>query len=262
MESAFNLATPTPTPTPTGSYLLDDEFNGPAGSQPGSPWTIFGGSSPPMWGEECFVNDPQHISEDGQGNLVLTATSNPGGVPCTNGSGPYESGGMDTSLSAFSYQYGTAEARIKVPCQSGTGLWPAWWQDGTSWPTGGEIDDLEIMKDGQPTPGQDAQQTVHGPSGSGSWQISNDYANPSGQNWCGDFHTYGDIWSPGQIQFTVDGVVTRTIKTSDTPSGGTWPFDTYPERLFLDLQVGSWGGTVDPSTLPQQMLVDWVRVSP
>ena len=41
-----------------------------------------------------------------------------------------------------------------------------------------------------------------------------------------------------------------------------WPFDANPEQLILDLQVGSHGGTVDNTTLPQSMLVDWVRVSP
>jgi beta-glucanase (GH16 family) len=192
---------------------------------------------------------------DGNGNLVLTATYNPGGVPCTNGSGLYESGGMRTALTDFSYQYGTAEARIKVPCQSGTGMWPAWWEDGPSWPTGGEIDNLEIMK-GAPL---SVQQTLHGPTSSGgSYQLN--YIGAAG-TWCQDFHTYGSVWSPGMIQFTVDGVGTHTYTPADLQSGWIWPFDSYAERLFLDLQVGSWGGTVDNATLPQQMLIDWIRIS-
>jgi hypothetical protein len=43
-------------------------------------------------------------------------------------------------------------------------------------------------------------------------------------------------------------------------SDWVWPFDSYAEKLFLDLQVGGSGGTVDNSTLPQSMTVDWVRV--
>jgi beta-glucanase (GH16 family) len=191
---------------------------------------------------------------------VETATYNPNGVPCSNGSGPYESGGMDTGSfpsPLFSYQYGTAEARVKVPCRSGSGVWPAWWQDGPSWPTGGEIDNLEIMSDGGA--GMNAQQTLHGPTSSGgSWQLN--YANVASQPWCNDFHTFGSIWSPGKIVFTIDGVATRTITKSDVQSGWTWPFDSYAERLFVDLQVGSYGGTPDPSTFPQSMIVDWVRV--
>jgi hypothetical protein len=255
---------PPPTSSPGGTVIFDDEFDGAAGSQPSSSrWSIFGGSTPPKWGDECFTNSPSNISQDGQGNLVLTARYSPNGVPCSNGSGPYTSGGMETNLSTlFHYQYGTAEARIKVPCQSGTGLWPAWWQDGTSWPTGGEIDSLEIMKDGRPTPGQGAQQTIHGPTTSGgSWQLNNNYANPQGTDWCNDYHVYGNVWKPGEIDFTVDGVVTRVLKPSNLQSGWSWPFDGNAERLFLDLQVGSWAGTVNNSTLPQSMLVDWVRVS-
>jgi beta-glucanase (GH16 family) len=183
-------------------------------------------------------------------------------VPCKNGSGRYESGGIDIPLSLWSYQYGSAQARIKVPCQSGTGVWPAWWEDGTSWPNGGEIDNLEIERDGRPTPGQDVQQSLHGPTISGgSWLQGGDYANPSRQAWCNAYHVYGSTWKPGEIDFTVDGVVTHVNRTSLLRSGWSWPFDHYAERLFLDLQVGDWGGTINNATLPQKMLIDWVRVS-
>ena len=247
--------TTTTTPPPPPTYQFDDEFNGAAGTQP-TQWSIFGGTSPPRWGVECFVNDPQHISVDGNGNLVLTATYNPGGVPCTNGSGPYESGGMDTNFSGlFNYKYGTAEARIKVPCGSGaTGPWPAWWEDGPSWPTGGEIDTLEIMKDAP----MHAQQTLHGPTTSGgSYQLNYIGALMD----CNTFHTYGNIWTSGQVKFTVDGVVVKTYTPANVPSGGIWPFDSYNERLFLDLQIGASGGTPDPTTFPLSMVIDWVRIS-
>src|ERR671934_162162 len=126
--------TAAPTTTTSSSNLLfDDEFDGPAGTPPSLPWTILGGTAPPRWGEECFVNDTRHVSMDGLGNLALTATSNPSGVPCRNGAGAYE-------------------------------------------------------------------------------------------------------------------------------SSGVWPFDSYAERPVLDLQVGDWGGTVDAATLPQTMLVDYVRI--
>src|ERR671934_2804302 len=252
--------TAAPTTTTSSSNLLfDDEFDGPAGTPPSLPWTILGGTAPPRWGQECFVNDTRHVSMDGQGNLALTATYNPSGVPCKNGAGPYESGGIWTNWSDFSFQYGTMDARIKVPCQSGTGMWPAWWAYGQNWPTGGEIDTLEVMYTGVPTPGQDAHQTVHGPQNSGrEWAIGNDYS--YSEPLCNAFHNYGAIWSPGQIRFTFDGTVTRTITPSDLQSSWVWPFDSYAERPVLDLQVGDWGGTVAATTLPQTMLVDYVRI--
>ncbi len=260
-------STPPPSPPPPPNYLFDDEFNGAAGAMPDtSKWQIYGGSQPPRWGLECFVNDANHIAQDGIGNLVLTATYNPGGVPCTNGSALYESGGIHTGAlgtTFFNYKFGKAEARIKVPCQSGAGLWPAWWQSGSTaslpWPNGGEIDNLEVMKDGGA--GLNAQQTIHGPTtAGGAWQLN--YANVASSPLCNDYHVYGTDWRQGKIDFLIDGNVVHTVTSANLSSGQTWPFDANPEQLILDLQVGSWGGTVDNATLPQSMLVDWVRVSP
>ncbi len=243
------------------TLVFDDEFNGASGSAPdASKWDILGGTNPDRWGEECFVDNRSHIYLNGQGQLVETATYNPGGVPCKNGSGDYESGGMDTGPAVnglFNFQYGTVEANIKVPCQSGTGLWPAFWSDGANWPSGGEIDYLEVMKGYN---GTNAKQSLHGPSSSGSWNIGNN--NIASTQWCTQYHTYGAIWSPGKIEFTIDGNITATDTPHNMQSGWSWPFDisNSTERLLIDLQVGSYGGTVNNSTLPQSMLVNWIRV--
>jgi beta-glucanase (GH16 family) len=265
---------PPPPPPPVGSgtactssvpsgftkLAFCDDFSGASGSSPDTTkWSIFGGTSPSRWGVECFVNDRTHIYVDGQGNLVQTATYNPGGVPCTNGAGLYESGGMNTGsfTTGYTYKYGRAEARIKVPCKSGYGLWPAWWQDGVNWPTGGEIDNLEVMS--STGAGYNANTSLHGPTTTGgSWGLGT--RNTSTTLWCTDYHVYGTDWSTGQIKFLIDGVVVRTSTPANLQSGWTWPFDGYPERLFVDLQIGGAGGTIDNASLPQSMLTDYVRV--
>ena len=73
-----------PPPPPPAEYKFSDEFDGLAGSAPDPmKWQeIFGGSSPPRWGIECFVNDREHIALDGLGNLIVTATAAPAS-PCT-----------------------------------------------------------------------------------------------------------------------------------------------------------------------------------
>jgi PKD repeat protein len=249
-------------PAPAGQTLVFcDDFDGPAGSAPDSgKWRVYGGATPSRWGSECFVNDAQHISLDGNGNLVETATYNPAGVPCTNGSGPYESGGMDTGkfpTPLFSFEYGEVEARIKVPCQSGYGMWPAWWMTGSSWPQSGEADILEILANS--SHGYEAKQSIHGPTSAGGvWSLS--HGDISSTLWCSDYHVYGATWSAGQMEFTVDGAVQAIFTPAQMQTGWVWPFDSYAEKLFLDLQVGGSGGTVDNSTFPQSMTVDWVRV--
>lgn len=242
--------------------LFDDEFNGPAGSAPSSThWTVFGGSNAYRIGVECMVNDRKHIYQDGSGHLVETATYNPSGVPCKNGSGPYESGGMDTGewpSPKFSFQYGTITARIKVPCKSGYGLWPSWWMTGPNYPKGGEIDMLEILANSYH--GYNAKNTLWGPMSSGGlWKLTKN--NVSSTLWCNAFHVYGVTWSYRQIKYTLDGVTTRTITPSDMQSGWVWPFDKNKQRPLLALVVGQSGGTPQPSTFPQSMLIDWVRVT-
>ncbi len=243
------------------SLAFCDDFSGTAGSAPdSSKWNVYGGTTPNRWGEECFVNDRQHIYQDGSGHLVETATSNPGGVPCNNGSGLYESGGMDTGNfpnPLFSFHYGQVEAKIKVPCESGAGMWPAWWMTGPSWPNGGEIDMLEILNNANT--GFDAKQSVHGAiSGGGVWSIG--HHNVSTTLWCNAYHIYGLNWSPNRLDFTIDGTVTATTTPADMKTGWIWPFESNSAKLFIDLQVGGSGGTVDNSTLPQSMLVDWIRI--
>jgi beta-glucanase (GH16 family) len=167
---------------------------------------------------------------------------------------------MDTGnfpVPLFSFEYGEVEARIKVPCESGYGMWPAWWMTGSSWPKGGEVDLLEVMANSNH--GYDAKQSLHGANSSGGvWSLG--HHDVASTLWCNDFHTYGAQWSPGQIEFLVDGAVQATFTQANMQSGWAWPFDSSPQKLFLDLQVGGTGGTVDNTTLPQSMLVDYVRI--
>ena len=86
------------------------------------------------------------------------------------------------------------------------------------------------------------------------------YQNPLGQNWCNTYHVFGNVWKPGEIDFTVDGVITARFTSSQMQSGWTWPFDSYPESPTVTLLLGGESGAVNNSTLPQNMLVDWVRV--
>jgi beta-glucanase (GH16 family) len=159
-------------------------------------------------------------------------------------------------------------ASIKVPTTAGAGVWPAWWAVGPNWPLGGEIDMLEMS---QKTPSSSdpsgdqpnlAFQAINGPISSDNtthWSIQGSSTATPEANLDGAFHTYGVNWSPGQIQFTLDGKPTQTYTSSDfktyknVQTNAIWPFDNSPERLLLNLQVQT--GT----TVPQTMLVDYVR---
>jgi Glycosyl hydrolases family 16 len=260
---------PAPQPAPP-TVEFQDEFDGPAGSAPDATrWRIYGGSAPPKWGLECFVDDRQHVALDGQGNLALTGRQ-ASSTPCTtDGSGSgYTSGGVDTGSEGTLFQTKVGdlvEIRAKITCGSGTwdALWMSGAQPGVAWPNDGEIDIFENMPDaanGQ-TDEFGVKQTIHGPTSSGGhWKIGNEKASPTPL--CDGFHTYGVDWNLGRMDFLFDGQVTRSITPSSLQSGWVWPFDQYPEKIILDLQLGgTWGGAINTAALPAQMLVDWVRVT-
>jgi hypothetical protein len=255
---------------PESSVVFFDDFNGPTGAAPDpSRWRIYGGSAPPRWGLECFVNDRSHVALDGLGHLALTGRQ-ASSTPCTtDGSGAgYSSGGVDTGSDGALFQARSGdlvEVRAKISCGSGT--WDALWMSGVSpgfaWPTDGEIDIFENMPDAAngTTDEFGVKQTVHGATSSGGhWQIGNERLN--GTRLCDDFHTYAVDWEPGRVAFMFDGQITRALTPLNLASGWFWPFDQHPEKIILDLQLGgTWGGQINTQALPASLSVDWVRVT-
>jgi beta-glucanase (GH16 family) len=224
------------------ALIFDDEFNGVAVS---APWVVnYGNGYAP---NQCWSNDLAHVSESG-GYLRLTATYEPTGGRCGTG---YESGAISVPASAWSYLYGTAQARVKVPCQSGTGVWPGFWQYASQYGitnANGEIDSMEALDDHA---GATVSQSIHGTGLNATSLVYGSQA-----QWCGVFHIYGNVWTPTSVTFTVDGRNKRTYSRSQFAA---WPLVT-PQAPVLSLLVGGYGGTPNPLTFPQTMLVDWVRV--
>jgi beta-glucanase (GH16 family) len=165
------------------------------------------------------------------------------------------------SVGLFSFQYGRIEARIKLP--EGQGLWPAFWLLGNSiatinWPACGELDVMEHIDGSNPQNlGYDwVQGSVHGTGLNGGIQY-----HPSGFSAAG-WHTYGMIWTKGQIQYYVDDPTNVYTTFNASTAGGTWPFDAGPQFVLLNLAVGGgWPGSPDATTVfPSEMQVDYVRV--
>jgi beta-glucanase (GH16 family) len=165
------------------------------------------------------------------------------------------------SQGLFSFQYGRIEARIKLP--EGQGLWPAFWLLGNNiatinWPACGELDVMEHIDGSNPQNlGYDwVEGSVHGTAMNGGIQY-----HPSGFSAAG-WHTYGMIWTKGQIQYYVDDPTNVYATYKSTTMGGTWPFDAGPQFVLLNLAVGgSWPRSPDATTVfPSEMQVDYVRL--
>jgi len=157
----------------------------------------------------------------------------------------------------FSFTYGTVEFRVKAP--GGTGPWPAIWllgkncqdtnvmgadnQGACHWPDPGsdEIDILEILHGNRNA----CNQQIHSGSNNGGCvaQLPDQSLG---------FHTHQMIWAPGSLTWKIDGVQTCRI-TSGVPST--------PMYLMINIAMGGFGGAVNDATLPQTMVVDYLKVT-
>jgi beta-glucanase (GH16 family) len=163
----------------------------------------------------------------------------------------YTSASINT-LGKFSWKYGRAEARIKLP--AGQGLWPAFWMMGddrpaVGWPKCGEIDIMEHIN---------AELKAYGTA---HWDNGGHVQ--SGGNIRTDvtkWHVYAVEWNQDSIRWFLDdqrywGV---SIKNSEND---TQEFHE-PFYLLLNLAIGGdWPKNPDATSIfPDTMYVDYVRV--
>lgn len=221
--------------------VWSDEFNG-TSLNTGN-WNIDVGN--PGVNSEQEYYQAANVTETG-GNLVITARQQ------TVDGQPYTSGKIETS-GKFSTTYGRIEARIALPMVTGT--WPAFWMLGTDiatvgWPDCGEIDIMEHVNTTNTILG-----TMHWNGGSGHVQYGSSTTTTPG-----DFHIYAVEWNSEGINWYVDNTLYVTGNITDNINN-TGAFQN-PFYIILNLAIGGTlsGSTVDNSSLPTSMLVDYVHV--
>ncbi|USQ85182.1 family 16 glycosylhydrolase [Streptomyces phaeoluteigriseus] len=259
--SARAAAAPAVAEARAAAVTFSDEFDGPAGAAvDAAKWQTETGDNVNNHERQYYTAGNRNAALDGQGHLVITARrENPGNYQCWYGRCEYTSARLNTA-GRFTTTYGRVEARMKVP--RGQGMWPAFWMLGNDigqvgWPNSGEIDVMENVGFEPST----VHGTLHGPGYSGSGGIGAGYTLPGGRAFADAFHTFAVDWSPNAITWSVDGTVYQRRTPADL-GGRQWVFDK-PFFLILNLAVGGyWPGDPDGSTVfPQQLLVDYVRVS-
>jgi beta-glucanase (GH16 family) len=233
-----------------------DDFEGEAGDPPNPDnWDYDLGTGQNGWGNEelqYYTNEPENVSLDGEGNLVITAINQ------TFAGSPFTSARIKTK-DLFSQQYGRFEARLKTPF--GPGLWPAFWMLGSNideveWPQCGEIDIMELRGQ-QPNI---ALGSLHGPGYSAGQAISGKYGVQDGR-FDTEFHVYAVEWFEDRIDFFVDDFLYQRITREDVEEEGEWVYNQ-PFFMILNIAVGgTFVGFPTPETpFPQTMTVDYVKV--
>jgi beta-glucanase (GH16 family) len=262
------LAVAVPAHAQTWNLTWSDEFNGTAGTFPDSSRWSYDVGNNGGWGNgelefycaagsnsaPCSSANP-NVFMNGSGSLVIRARR--------DAAGTWTSTRMHTS-GKFSTQYGRIEARMRLVAANG--LWPAFWMLGTNigsvgWPNCGEQDIMEWVDNYGPGA---TSSTIHGPGYSGAGGIGVQSGFPNGTRVDdANYHIYGVIWSPNQIQFYRDSItnITRTITPANLPAGTTWAYN-HPFYFLLNQAVGgNWFAGPDSSTpAVNDVLVDYVRV--
>jgi beta-glucanase (GH16 family) len=161
-----------------------------------------------------------------------------------------------TTEGRFAFRYGRVEVRAKLP--RGQGVWPAIWTLGENireigWPRCGEIDIMEFVGH---TPDQ-VHANIHYGAGGQHRSRAGRLTVPSP---CDDFHIYAMEWVPDRIDFYFDQRKYHTVPLDIAGAGEDNAFRR-PHYLLINLALGgSWGREIDDRILPQQYVIDYVRI--
>lgn len=207
-------------------------------------WGVPGGTPGGCW-------DPSHDVVSG-GQLDLETYADPTVIAAD---APYQggcqvgdvidnlvSGGV--KLTANSQTYGMYEVRMREQAATGVGVVALLWPTANTWPP--EIDFTENT-------GSDPRTTSYASLhyGASDTQITDTLSNVDQSQW----HTYGVIWSSGEIQYTIDGSVWATIKNANVPS--------IPMQLVIQSGAADCGGyevcpTAATAASVTNVDIDWV----
>jgi hypothetical protein len=245
------LGNSSPLTYPGKSLTWSDEFNGTALDL--SAWTPEIGNGNGGWGnnELQFYRAENTTVKDGY--LIIEArTESYAGFN-------YTSSRLITK-GKKEFKFGRIDIRAALP--ETQGIWPALWMLGANigtvnWPACGEIDIMEVL-------GHEPNKTygtVHyGTVFPDNRNISRNLVLPDGKKFSDRFHVFSIIWEQDRIEWLVDDQSFAVITPNDL-GGYNYPFN---EPFFFIMNVavgGNWPGAPNNTTqLPQQMIVDYVRV--
>ena len=170
----------------------------------------------------------------------------------------FTSGWVD-SLESFGQRLGLFEARARLPAQTATGAWPAFWtlprNSSACWPTQGEIDVFEYLGDALEnsvfgsyrwgTACGDDRQVVPGAAFPPAGLPPVDWTTP---------HVFAALWNESAICFFVDGILYET-KTADEVA-----LPSSPHYVILDTAVAPFWPPGPEAAYPATTAFDFVHV--
>lgn len=254
------------TPTPTGSAvqgppagfgtnpIFDEEFNGTSLNT--SVWTYRGVGAQR---DDCFI-DPSAVSiANGYARISIYTANNAQGKP-TN-----FCGALTTQSGSFLHSYGYYEASVRFQYQQG--MQCAFWLQS---PSQGAIinnpqqsgTEMDIFEHTHFTPNPIGYDHAIIWNGYGAYSRDVPHFSTQSNLNDGNFHTFGLAWTPGSLDFYVDGVKDWHLSASDAA------ISNIAEYLILDTELPNASvvpaagyGPLGAST-NAHLDVDYVRVYP
>lgn len=175
---------------------------------------------------------------------------------------PYTSASVITGPK-HTWMYGRIEMRAKLPYSQA--VWPAFWTlganffDGTDWPTCGEIDIMEMVG-GDGTKDNETLSTVHWDSVAKNGHDEfggHSHAYVHSEKLCNDYHIYAVEWEADKMAFFFDDHELFTMPITDDMRGAF----NQPHFIILNTSlVGEWNPPDENTVLPQDYMIDYVRV--
>jgi beta-glucanase (GH16 family) len=198
-----------------------------------------------------YMSDYESLYEVRDGNLILRGIQN---TVLPNDTAPYLTGGVYTKGKRT---FGFGRLEIKAKLKEAQGAWPAIWMlpEKDNWPKGGEIDIMERLNyDGY------VYQTVHSYYTHHLGIKDNPVSSVIATIDPNDYNVFAIEKYPDSLVFFVNETRTKTYPRIETTQEGQFPFSEQEFYLLIDMQLGgSWVGAIDPTSLPAEMYVDWVR---
>ncbi len=183
----------------------------------------------------------ENAALDGKGNLVIRSLKKDGKYSC---------GGI-RSRGRFLHSFGYYEIRCKLPDEVGT--WAAFWlyapcvgKVGNGGKDGAEIDIFEgVWRDRD-----EVNVAVHWDGyGKAHRSWAKNVKTPKVNE---GFHTFGLHWKQEEYVFYYDGK-----EVARTSAGGVCQVTLY---IKVTTEIGKWAGDITKANLPDEFVVDWVRV--
>lgn len=184
--------------------------------------------------------DRRAVSLDGKGHLTIT----------TFKEGEKVIDGCITTQGKFEHAFGYYVARIQF--QKQPGHWSAFWITGPGvqkvGDEGRDGTEIDIME--KPWLDGRVQHTFHWDGYGKAHRSEGKVVKVPGV--MEGFHTFAIWWTPEEYVFYVDGK-----ETWRTKGGGPCQV---PEYMLLSDEIGKWAGDISKAALPDEFLVDYVRV--